>query len=577
MAKSFVSVFKLDGVPILPPMINDEVRAMVAIYRQKAIEIEKRIEERKKIPIQIDTKTSDQDDGDPAVFQNHPAMNEQDDTHGYPLCDELSSIETTTAASNNTTIENEDWSDSPGKLHEEPSRTLTPAKVESDSHVSLGSLSAISHPSFIPSNNTATMKEGTMPQIATTCLSDSATSKTDLPPWQTSTRTVTPTSDESLPWLPLVRSNTYNLEKPTMDLQSLAEAPKHSTPVDRTTSSPGNVLKPQALQRTPPKKKRMFANGEVALVKKVSAMVLHKQLTHQEQKANEGTVEKPRTKRKPSSRTTSICSTGSGTSERIGENVAHVLTAHEHRMRELLKRQEEERLLLEKSFREKTQELVALCSKSLTTASPVSNFPAGSITPELNPASSVSQLSLCNMSYNSCTDTDDAAYQTCHANGTSEENVAGGESMLNNSLAKPDADRALISDRALSLNTTRTNDVNGNERFALLPQRMKQLQQHQAATIINAYARGYLTRRLLRTEEVQTLKRTIVDIVCFIVHSWSQENGTADATVRRSAGKHFAFCLDRLHDIFINYSPAQRVQMIRRDRYLKSKATTVPR
>uniref|UniRef100_A0A182JDB6 Uncharacterized protein n=1 Tax=Anopheles atroparvus TaxID=41427 RepID=A0A182JDB6_ANOAO len=427
MAKSFVSVFKLDGVPILPPMINDEVRAMVASYRQKAIEIEKRIEERKKIPIQIDTKTSDQDDGDPAVFQDHPAMNEQDDTHGYPLCDELSSIETTTAASNNTTIENEDWSDSPGKLHEEPSRTLTPAKVESDSH-----------------------------------------------------------------------------------------------------------------------------------------------------RANEGTVEKPRTKRKPSSRTTSICSTGSGTSERIDENVAHVLTAHEHRMRELLKRQEEERLLLEKSFREKTQELVALCSKSLTTASPFSNFPAGSITPELNPASSVSQLSLCNMSYNSCTDTDDAAYQSCHANGTSEENVAGGESMLNNSLAKPDADRALISDRALSLNTTRTNDVNGNERFALLPQRVKQLQQHQAATIINAYARGYLTRRLLRTEEVQTLKRTIVDIVCFIVHSWSQENGTADATVRRSAGKHFAFCLDRLHDIFINYSPAQRVQMIRRDRYLKSKATTVP-
>uniref|UniRef100_A0A182QYX9 Uncharacterized protein n=1 Tax=Anopheles farauti TaxID=69004 RepID=A0A182QYX9_9DIPT len=213
----------------------------------------------------------------------------------------------------------------------------------------------------------------------------------------------------------------------------------------------------------------------------------------------------------------------------------NALTAHEQRMKELLQRQEEERLLLERSFREKTQELVALCAKTLAvTDSDVPRNGGEQIsatcktnrmkTPDLNPASSVSQLSLCDMSYDSCTeDTDDAAYQTCHANGTSEENGTNNESTL----VEEDSAIAFSGNNPMEtfakntmLSIKRYNDaLNGNGQFDTLSQRMMELQQYRAATIINAYVRGYLTRRLFQTNEVQCIKRTIVDIVCLIV-SW---------------------------------------------------------
>ncbi|KFB46073.1 AGAP003868-PA-like protein [Anopheles sinensis] len=581
MAKSFVSVFKLDGVPILPPMMNDDVRAMVAIYRQKAIEIEKRLRERKQVTEENVAQTrmeSWKQSTDPVVeattmAQKLPAIEDAVDSQDRSLTEQSRSLETTSASSKNTTIEYEELPDSSVSLQRELSRTLTPVKQVSDCHVhsSVSITSPAPHPFPKESSSKAIVHEVTDSQMVKSgTLLLTTTSKTDLPSWQTSTRTVTPTSDESLPWLPLVRSNTYNLEKPTIDLQSLLP-PKHSTPVDPNRNVSGKSLTRSVSQPAPPKPKAHIGNGTVNLGKKETALGLHDNLTPVKQKATgPSSGGKLRSKRTSSSRTVSNCSVDSA-NDRSFESVANVLTSHEQRMVELLRRQEEERLLLEKSFRAKTQELVALCAKSLTTEGPVSNVPVAK-TPEFDPASSVSQLSLCDVSYDSCTDTDDAAYQTCHANGTSEENVADIENILNNSLAKPFNDRAFVTAKANPCDLNRTKDVNGNEQIAMLPQRMHQLQQHRAATIINAYVRGYLTRRLLQTEEVQTIKQTIIDILCFIMQSRSRKPSATDASVRRSAGKHITFCLDRLHDIFVNYSPAQRIQMIRRDRYLKNKS-----
>ncbi|XP_058119456.1 centriolar coiled-coil protein of 110 kDa [Anopheles ziemanni] len=580
MAKSFVSVFKLDGVPILPPVMNDDVRAMVAIYRQKAIEIEKRLRERKQDSTESVAEKcieSWKQSSDPVVeaskmTQTFPAIEAAADSENRSSIEKSFSLETTSASSKNTTIEYEELPDSSVSLQRELSRTLTPAKQTSVCHVHspVGITSAAPH--HVPKESISKEMaheavESQMAKMGT--LLPTMTSKTDLPSWQTSTRTVTPTSDESLPWLPLVRSNTYNLEKPTIDLQSLPP-PNHSTPVDPNKNISGISLTRSVSQPAPPKPKAHIGNETVNMRKKETALALNNNLTSDKQKATvPSSCGKVRSKRISSARTVSNCSADSA-NDRSFESVANVLTSHEQRMVELLRRQEEERLLLEKSFRAKTQELVALCAKSLTTEVPDSNVPLAK-TPEFDPASSVSQLSLCDVSYDSCTDTDDAAYQTCHANGTSEENVADIENILNNSLAKPFSDRAFVGAKANPCDVNRTKDVNGNEQIALLPQRMYQLQQHRAATIINAHVRGFLTRRLLQTEEVQTIKQTIIDILCFIMQSRSRGPSATDGSVRRSAGKHITFCLDRLHDIFVNYSPAQRIQMIRRDRYLKNK------
>uniref|UniRef100_A0A182XX62 Uncharacterized protein n=1 Tax=Anopheles stephensi TaxID=30069 RepID=A0A182XX62_ANOST len=184
----------------------------------------------------------------------------------------------------------------------------------------------------------------------------------------------------------------------------------------------------------------------------------------------------------------------------------------------------------------------------------------------MHTASSVSQLSLCDVSYDSCTDTDDAAYQTCHANGTSEENVNRSE-------------RTLTEDPSLGNDSIRTHsngqDNNGNDVIRLLlPRRMTEVQQTRAATIINAYARGYLTRRLFQTDAVQNIKRTIADIVCFIISTQqTQAKGVKEdaklAALRRNAGKQIAYCLDQLHTIFVTSTARDRLQMIRRDRSLK--------
>uniref|UniRef100_A0A182MC39 Uncharacterized protein n=1 Tax=Anopheles culicifacies TaxID=139723 RepID=A0A182MC39_9DIPT len=567
MESNFVSVFKLDGVPILPPLVNEEVRAAVAIYRQKAIEIEKRLQERKRrlaivrssSIVEEERSPVKEDDEQCDLVDRKIELEAMSNVLPIPV---LNTGEDSSIQSEQSTIT------VPSEVvYEPPQQETIKTAIETAETVSIDQtdIDCIPIPEQMPFDS---VKQ---------------------PCWQSPTRTVTPTSETSMGWFPLVRSNTYNLEKPSIDLMNLHRI-DHSTPIDRAKEDPPtDELKECTKQTTSiadshpvtPKPKVLGKRNNTP--EKAQMIMMGKSKTDRVNKSPKEQTKplidpaKCRPKRKSASRKIShTSSVGSGIeSDGALESVAQALTIHERRMMELLKRQEEERLMLEKSFREKTQELVALCAKSLNVQDEVTSNDGRSLmmpdcnrmtTPDINVASSVSQLSLCDVSYDSCTDTDDAAYQTCHANGTSEENVNNNESTLTE-----DHPQATIH------TMSKMQDKNGNNVTILLPQRMAELQRMKAATTINAYARGYLTRRLFKTDEVQNIKRTIADIICFIISSQTQAKGVKEdanqAAVRRNAGKHIALCLDRLHDIFVNCTPQERLQMIRRDRCLKSKST----
>ncbi|XP_050079371.1 uncharacterized protein LOC126567183 [Anopheles maculipalpis] len=567
MESTFVSVFKLDGVPILPPLVNDEVRAAVAVYRSKAIEIEKRLQERNRTLAAIETVDSQSINGD--SLTGRQALDEKEnDSQEVVLSDEKKELETITNVSKiaiDTTSVDED-----SLNQSEPSTITVPPGAEQKTIVITNTETK---EKVDQADNVYNPIENSMK------LDDVIHSS-----WQSSTtRTVTPTnSEESVGWFPLVRSNTFDLEKPTIDLVNLQRVNDHSTPVDRAkVKSPDESKEKKErskIKTIPVESKPKALNSGVVTGKyntpvKASPIAMGKSKAEclkkspQDQRKLSTDPTKARPKRKTVSRKISHSSTGSGVeSDRALESVAQALTTHEQRMMELLKKQEEERLMLEESFRQKTQELVALCAKSLTVEEENGNDSCSLMmtrtkTPDIHTASSVSQLSLCDVSYDSCTDTDDAAYQTCHANGTSEENVNNSEHTLTEET------------------TTKHQDSNGNDIISLLlPQRMTEYQQTRAATTINAYVRGYLTRRLFKTDEVQNIKRTIADIVCFIVSTQQTTvKGTREdakqAALRRNAGKQIAYCLDQLHTIFVTCTPRERLKMIRRDRILKSKST----
>uniref|UniRef100_A0A182P2Q3 Uncharacterized protein n=1 Tax=Anopheles epiroticus TaxID=199890 RepID=A0A182P2Q3_9DIPT len=573
MESNFVSVFKLDGVPILPPLINDEVRATVAIYRQKALEIEKRLQEKRK---KMATKTVA---GSQAIERGNGSKE--------------NALEVKNGAKSPT-------SEFTLEIQDVESVTITPTEVVDDADSMDFRNIADRSPGAVPLNTNSLPDD----VLSEPLLQGDGETQSNREPqdWQSPTRTVTPTTEELLLPFPLVRSNTFNLEKPSIDLMNLKRV-DHSTPMEKRPVGSSSIT-PKEHQTTCDQSNQdtsvrntLAANENAPIAKTIASTIVSPSMAKQMNKLGDETKKpdtdpiKNRPKRRTVSRRVSHSSAGSGrVADRAFENVAQALTIHEQRMMELLKRQEEERLMLEESFRAKTQELVALCAKSLT----VQDTPRGndesrarqsaataivrSKTPELNTASSVSQLSLCDVSYDSCSDTDEAAYQTCQANGTSEENVANGEHTLTEDQLRHNNDS--IATINSSLHATATTklvgiDSNGNDDFSLLPQRMMELQRDRAATIINAYVRGYLTRRLFKTVEAERITSAIADIVCFLISLQTEGmqgySKQAAAVLRRDAGKHIASCLDRLHEIFVNCTVRERMEMIRRDRALISK------
>ncbi|XP_049547928.1 uncharacterized protein LOC125959161 [Anopheles darlingi] len=546
MEKKFVSAFKINGVPILPPLINDEVRAMINDSRQKAIEIERRIFEET-----ITNKADDDDDDDPLKkHENEQLPTEMvDHRNGHDDHDQ----------SEQTPVEGSSLGDDEAPtVICEPDPEVIAEEAHKVDHVEPEIDQLDSCETIMEENNDPCDPK----QVALSL-----------------TRTVTPTGlAEQLPWVPLVRCNTFDLQKPSIDLKML-QSVQHSTPVDRSKS-----VRPLDPAKTPQEdqneKTTQIERLSIDLVEGKSiakscesaptlcskqmdpslpriVATLGEPICNLKSIAIESVPLKKVSKGKSKSRSrrSSNCSGSSTSTVNLSvESISNALSEHEKRMKELLKRQEEERMLLERKFREQTEELVALCAKATINGNPPVSLESNGAA-VLKTSSTVSMLSLCDISYDSAPDTDtDAAYVTCNNNGTSDELLSGIEEPAANTI-----------------------DTNGNGGSHSIPLEDSLQRVQRAAIIINAYARGYLTRRLFQTSEVQSIKQTIVDILTFIVNSRNGQGDDLDASLRRNAFKHIAFCLDRLHDVFVNYTPQQRMQMIRRDRYLKRKEAALPR
>uniref|UniRef100_A0A182FSV6 Uncharacterized protein n=1 Tax=Anopheles albimanus TaxID=7167 RepID=A0A182FSV6_ANOAL len=607
--KKFVSAFKINGVPILPPLINDEVRAMVNDSRQKAIEIERRIQQKRReaaataavVAAAGNNLQPVKTEVEETSLSNEETLANKDDDDDDPLKKPVNNNEhpRTEMIINRLNHVDRDQLDqtlptgsSPGKEAPTLNRESEPEEIAEESPREDSVKPEIDQPD---SSETAPKgsNEPCDPETLELSLTSTVTLTPDAmvptqegrnepcdsePSGLSLTRTVTPTSDEMLPCVPLVRCNTFDLQKPSIDLKVLQNM-QHSTPVDRSkslgrldpTKTPlKELIKNDAHNRgrfSIDSRELKNATKPCESAKKLCPKEIGPSLPEgavapkcnlQKPKAVESVPLKKISKGKSKSRSrrASNCSSSSTSTVNLSvESISNVLSEHEKRMKELLKRQEEERMQLERKFREQTEELVALCAKSTINENPPVPGESGGAT-ALKTSSTVSMLSLCDISYDSCPETDtDAAYLTCNNNGTSDELLSG------------------IEEPAATIVDTNGNGANHGIAFKDSLQRV----QH-AATIINAYARGYLTRRLFQTSEVQSIKQTIVDILTFIVSSRNGQGDDLDASLRRNAFKHIAFCLDRLHDVFVNYTPQQRMQMIRRDRYLKRKdAATRPR
>ncbi|TDG44049.1 hypothetical protein AWZ03_009538 [Drosophila navojoa] len=105
---------------------------------------------------------------------------------------------------------------------------------------------------------------------------------------------------------------------------------------------------------------------------------------------------------------------------------------------------------------------------------------------------------------------------------------------------------------------------------------------HQAATILNAATRGFLVRRLFRTEQVQRIVQTIRDTLIFVLNLHMETCGKSldqeePANIRLKARLLQQLCSASrtLHLIFFQTSIKERMEIIARDRKrIKTKLST---
>lgn len=93
--------------------------------------------------------------------------------------------------------------------------------------------------------------------------------------------------------------------------------------------------------------------------------------------------------------------------------------------------------------------------------------------------------------------------------------------------------------------------------------RLQQENEDIAATIINSHVRGYLIRRLLRTELVQNIIDNIKNILFMILDANPKE-----IQLKRGYLMKLNANCERLHDIFFQFTTKERMEVITKDREL---------
>jgi len=99
-------------------------------------------------------------------------------------------------------------------------------------------------------------------------------------------------------------------------------------------------------------------------------------------------------------------------------------------------------------------------------------------------------------------------------------------------------------------------------------------QKNKAATKINAFARGYLVRRLIKTIYVQELIKSIQDTLQFVFSLNQHKFGGSpvqDILLKTKLFKQLQSDLHRFNDIFHQYSTKEKMRIITNDREFRRK------
>nr|CAH7737919.1 unnamed protein product [Callosobruchus chinensis] len=106
---------------------------------------------------------------------------------------------------------------------------------------------------------------------------------------------------------------------------------------------------------------------------------------------------------------------------------------------------------------------------------------------------------------------------------------------------------------------------------------MNNIRREWAAKVICAHAKGYLTRRLLRTERVQSLIITIKDALMCALQLHSADNiNEADVELHRRLINQVSSACYAFHDVFFAFSIPEQMAMISADRQRKQEKSKRP-
>nr|CAI5838053.1 unnamed protein product [Callosobruchus analis] len=106
---------------------------------------------------------------------------------------------------------------------------------------------------------------------------------------------------------------------------------------------------------------------------------------------------------------------------------------------------------------------------------------------------------------------------------------------------------------------------------------MSNIKREWAARIICAHAKGYLTRRLLKTERVQSLIITIKDALMCALQLHSADNiNEADVELHRRLINQVSSACYAFHDVFFAFSIPEQMAMIAADRQRKQEKSKRP-
>ncbi|XP_055604781.1 centriolar coiled-coil protein of 110 kDa [Uranotaenia lowii] len=546
MASSFVSVFKINGVPILPPVITLEVKNELVQYRQKAIEIEQRIRESKNIEVK---KVVSSDFDTPNVTAS--LTRSQSFTLEAPSPGLVNLPD--------STIHHLPELSSPKSLQQDPREQTSP----------LGRL--IRSNSFTLDNPSPLLIKHLQNEnlyLEQNCGVDkNHVKRLDFSVDEKSTKNKK--SDTKCNGKPKWVATKKVSPKPVSPLR------KQKSPYGSFSVTPKPWLAARIRQKTPSKK-------EPSTVK-------------------------------PGFSTKSENNPMSPSVDDCHKRIQAMQTEHENRMKDLLKRQEEEQRQLQESFRRQQEELMQMLPTpdvdQIHTSTPLLTSPNESLVGtdnaqnilsfrKLNISSkdfvnrSESQSSISHLSSSqtlfipsdssrTSADFDESTelYKTC--NNYSSDNKTNEEVHENYNFKSIrnylESINSNVEDKDLKkLSHLETTQRNYDQKSCPL---------NNAATIINAHVRGYLTRRLFQTDRVQKIVQVIRDTLLFILDMHHERaisrqhiHSPADVQLKRTLLHQLSSACYQLHDIFFETSTVERMEIIRKDReFLKRRLIDRPR